>query len=435
MTMQRLSTHLILFLFMFCASFLTAEGAYAGDVPAKFVKDISCAGNWPGSFWDIGTNACWECPKTAPKRTILPVTEGWACEQPAHEIFKPAKGPENPTGFIKTDCRKGWFLDIGHGKCYSCEGYNRTLYPVTHARACSKLVPIVKAKATRRGSPSCPEGSFQHLLSSNCYSCPNGSFRNANTGADPTKFGACTVCGGMGGKPCPVTTLRKSCDDGLVENFVMGKCVESDAVLLSKLKSNKAKFEAQEAQIFRVLKAANMPRAPSTGGESGPPNELQILFGSANNSQRVQLMKNLLDEQGGGIVTLVSGGSGSIGLGYGHTEGYAMKKSGGYVCRKIWNNAFTAGLSVGGSGGWEVGSWTSPSFDDLGGETNGISGGLTLLVAGWTPGTHWSASTGAHAGTTLMNGMNAVGLDVGIDYVHGWTKVDDHDTPCDEAKW
>jgi len=94
-----------------------------------------------------------------------------------------------------------------------------------------------------------------------------------------------------------------------------------------------------------------------------------------------------------------------------------MKKadSSEYVCRKIWNNAFTVGLPVGGSGGWEVGSWT-------------------LLVAGRTPGTHWSASTGAHAGTTLMSGRNAVGLDVGVDYVHGWTQVDDQDTPCKDAK-
>lgn len=224
--MQRLTTRLILLCTLLCAALLLAGWAAAENKPAEFVKDISCAGSWPNSFWDIGTAACWECPKSAPKRTILPVTGGWACERPAHEVFKRAIGPEKPTGLIGTDCRKGWFLDIGLGKCYSCQGYNRTLYPVTHARACSRLEPLVKAQAARRGSPGgCPDGSFQHLLSSKCYRCPAGSYRNANTGADPTTFNACTVCGGLGGRPCPVTTLRRSCDENLAEDFSRGICI------------------------------------------------------------------------------------------------------------------------------------------------------------------------------------------------------------------
>ena len=198
----------------------------AQDVPAEYKGDFTCPKKFPGSFLDIGKNECWQCPASAPKRTVFPVDKGWACEKPAYEDFKRAAGPVNPTGLIlKTDCQKGYFLDIGKGKCYSCKGYNRSAYPVTHARACSKVIPLKKSTATLRGKPGCGEGGFQHLFSGNCYVCPEGSYRNANTGSDPEKFGACTVCGTEGGKPCPVTTLRKSCNPGLVEDFLKGTCV------------------------------------------------------------------------------------------------------------------------------------------------------------------------------------------------------------------
>lgn len=413
------------------------SNAYAQDVPAQFVRDISCAGNWANSFWDIGTAACWECPRSAPKRTIFPVTGGWACEMPLHEKFRRAIGPRKPTGIFRTDCQRGWFLDIGKGGCYSCQGYRRTLHPITHPRACATTVGVVKARATRRGSPRCPEGAFQHLLSSRCYKCPAGSYRNANTGADPSKFGACTVCGGRGQKPCPITTLRKSCDAGLVENFVLGKCVESNDSLMRKFEANKARIRQRQERMIQVMAASDMPRAAVGGGGNAPPNEFQILFGSATDAQRRQLMRDLLQEQDGGMVTLVSGGSGSVVVGYGHAEGWAMRRGGvsGYRCRRIWNNAFTLGVSAGASGGWETGSWNSASYDDLAGETNGIAGGASLLVLNWVGGAHWSASSGDFAGITVMSGMGSVGVEVGVDWVHGWTGVADQDTPCEEITW
>jgi hypothetical protein len=147
-----------------------------------------------GSFLDIGRGDCWSCPSATPARTIFPVTGADACERPLREEFKRAIGPRNPTGLIGTDCQKGWFLDIGHGKCYSCQGFNRTAYAVTDARACSRLVGVKRARATRtRDSAYCPEGSFQHLLTGRCYSCPEYYDRNLRTGDDPSKFNACTL--------------------------------------------------------------------------------------------------------------------------------------------------------------------------------------------------------------------------------------------------
>ena len=72
-----------------------AGWAAAENKPAEFVKDISCAGSWPNSFWDIGTAACWNVRnrrRNAPS-CLSPVV---GLERPAHEVFKRAIGPEKP---------------------------------------------------------------------------------------------------------------------------------------------------------------------------------------------------------------------------------------------------------------------------------------------------------------------------------------------------
>ncbi len=203
------------------------QPANASDAPAEYIGKFTCPAKYPGSFLDIGRQECWQCPAATPRRTIFAVNKGWACEKPAREVFKKASGPETPTGLIRTDCRKGYFLDIGRGKCYSCKGYNRSLFPVEHARACSIVRPLKKSTAIYKGKVGCGDG-FQHFFSGNCYICPAGSYRNMNTGNDPSKFGACTACGKLNGKPCPVTTFRKSCDPGLKE-VMFSTCVIDDS--------------------------------------------------------------------------------------------------------------------------------------------------------------------------------------------------------------
>src|SRR5437867_11652880 len=111
------------------ASFACASHAFAqllAEVPATYRGKMSCESKYPGSFLDVGTNACWQCSSAYPRRTVLPVTGAQACERPATQLFKKALGPERPTGIIGTDCRSGWFLDVGKRACYSCAGYQRT---------------------------------------------------------------------------------------------------------------------------------------------------------------------------------------------------------------------------------------------------------------------------------------------------------------------
>jgi len=137
----QLPKHLMVFIAVLCLSVLATNNAYA--------EGKSCDERWPHAFWDVVSGSCWMCPPSAPTRTARAINGEWACEQPAHKVFMRANGPENPTGLLKTDCRKGWFFDVGHR---SCEGGERTLEKVTGPRACSKVVPLVKARAYRLGS-------------------------------------------------------------------------------------------------------------------------------------------------------------------------------------------------------------------------------------------------------------------------------------------
>jgi hypothetical protein len=167
-----------------------AQVAAPREARATYTGTMGCP---TGSFLDIGRSECWSCPTATPARTVFPVTGAEACERPLHEEFRRASGPKNPTGLIGTDCQPGWFLDIGHGKCYSCNGYNRTLHPVTHARACARMVGPTRSRATLVDANAyCPTGSFQHMLSGKCYSCPEYYDRNLLMGDDPSKFNACT---------------------------------------------------------------------------------------------------------------------------------------------------------------------------------------------------------------------------------------------------
>ena len=233
----------------------------AGAEPAAYEGSVvTCSQTYPAdrkyeaAFLDVGKGSCWQCPKSHPHRTIFPVDQAGACERRAYTRYKRASGPENPTGLIKTDCRSGWFLDIGLGKCYSCGGYNRTTAHVESARACSTRVSASRTRANLAGDSGCPDGQFQHLLSGRCYSCPEGTYRNANTGTDPSKFNACTRCGTQGGKPCPVTTLRKSCDDGLVEDFAKGTCVPSTKEILRR--DAMARVDAIGAELISLVEDA-----------------------------------------------------------------------------------------------------------------------------------------------------------------------------------
>ena len=120
--------------------------------PAKWAGKANCRSKfgafkdkkgvaWNPAFRNIIRGQCWSCPAGAPDRTTFPVKSAKACKRKAYKKYKRAAGPKNPGGkLVKTKCGKGWFLDVGKGKCYSCQGYKRSLKSVTGAKACYKRV-------------------------------------------------------------------------------------------------------------------------------------------------------------------------------------------------------------------------------------------------------------------------------------------------------
>ncbi|WP_230970438.1 hypothetical protein [Nitrogeniibacter aestuarii] len=440
--------HLMVFLALLCLNMLATNNAYAEDVAAEFVKDVSCANSWENSFWDPGTRSCWECPKSAPKRTIWPVDREWACEQPAHEVFKHAKGPENPTpllGFINTNCREGWFLDVGG--CYSCEGYNRTLgYKITDPRACSKLVPLVKARAIERGSPGgCPEGSFQHLFPSKCYSCPAGSYRNANTGTDPTTFGACTKCGGLNGTPCPLTTLRKSCDGDLVEDFLKHRCVKSETRQRQEIAAKKlaeiANFVASKVSFANSV--AKNPQVRNALSTDKPETAAKAVNTAAAGNTTMPDGNVLRTMTVGATVgaKVIYGGSAGVGAAIDLTARLPV-----YAYATVDHDA---SLGFGAAGGADIGFWVCQA-NKIGGNAWGVEFGPNDILAfarglkgvegarlsdmvkpGWDVGvTLWFGNDNVFQGFTLTPSVGA-GADLG-GVVWATTSVqDDPDVACD----
>ena len=172
------------------------------------------------------------------------------------------------------------------------------------------------------------------------------------------------------------------------------------------------------------------------------------------NAYRRRKMSEQLDyeiEAGDGfeVVTLMGGANISAGVGYGHMRGFAMglNKDGDRVCKEVFGNSATVGLSAGAGGGMEMGIWRV-NMEDVAGETNGVQASIALLLGygngiHWAPDGKWTKPTD-YVGLTVMNGVtnsgtgsgasSGVGLDVGVEYVHGWTKAR-CTVPCDELDW
>ena len=105
------------------------------------------------AFNDLGRVECWSCPE-GHERSWSAVDASDACVKAASEVFVSARDRGAPTGvIIKTDCPDGAFLDVGKGRCYSCDsGYTRTAHSVTSGKACVRSVPATKVRATYHAS-------------------------------------------------------------------------------------------------------------------------------------------------------------------------------------------------------------------------------------------------------------------------------------------
>lgn len=369
-----------------------ASAQAIAEAPAVFRGTASCPSRYPGSFLDIGTAACWSCPSTHPHRTIFPVGGGAACERRAREVFRKAVGPERPTGLIGTDCKKGWFLDIGRGRCYSCEGYRRTAYAIEHARACARLIPAGRTEASRRGTAACPAGSFRHGLTDRCYACPKGYGRNLVIADDLTKVNACT------------------------------------RLSFTQQDETRAKFAQNKDD--RPQSRANLGRSVRNAATAAK----NVDF----DQMRRDLMKSTLEDElerdsGFETVSWLLSAGGAVGVGFTHGEGFVITKVDGvYSCRKAWANAFSAGAAARGA-----------LADDIGLSKGGIAAGRSESN-GWQIGAsfppvngafslHWDATTGEMS----MGGSTGWGAAIGIslsEYVHTWSEVGKV-VDCEKMTW
>jgi len=124
-----------------------------------------------GQFYDPRNGGeCWSCPEGY-ERTTAPVDKYNACVRV--EDFKKAVYRRKGSGLLGTDCPSGEFWDP-NGNCYKCpSGYNRSAYPVTDPRACSRAVRKAYSRATLEKNVCDPkEGRFPDLGS--CWKCPAG---------------------------------------------------------------------------------------------------------------------------------------------------------------------------------------------------------------------------------------------------------------------
>ena len=430
MFVRRKSPLLFLVLFLsFSISEWELLKAQSGNVPATYTGRANCAAKFPGSFKHGLTAECWSCPANAPKRTIWAIDSNWACEKPAETIYRRAKGPRNPTGLIKTDCQKGWFWDIGKGKCYSCEGWKRSTSHVEGPNACFSKRPLVARKATYEGELGCDQG-FEHFVSGYCYECPTGSYRNANTGSDPSKFGACTYCGTLNGKPCPVTTLRKSCDPGLVEDFAKGVCVPDN----SHEGQVYRKAEEKAAEILPQLGGAMM-NALALSDDAELANNLQAGNSEFSSAEQEEAAKNPCGLSAfntwslGGVVSagFILGGSLETGMAVDIRPAARSGEIEQNLAYWYGGASYSIGLSAGWTLGINYGCWTSVNNGILGPFEGGTfdlfgaatflkdlkdvkeafkKGGLSLEIGVW-----FSSEDGSFLGITLTPGWGqGIGL-------------------------
>lgn len=136
-----------------------------------------------GAFYDPRKGGeWWRCPRNRPRRTLYPVTHPRACatkniigEKLAHAQYLGKVHRPKPPGAFY-DLRKG-------GEFWSCpSGFKRTIFPVTAGNACELKHPAIYARASYRAKFGCPRGTFFDLRhGGECWSCPaSDPYRTVN---------------------------------------------------------------------------------------------------------------------------------------------------------------------------------------------------------------------------------------------------------------
>ncbi len=158
----------------------------------KITTDPNCkakfpaSGKWDAAFLHVWNNTCWSCPKGYRRTANANVAGDLACRRPRETKHTAATKRGKASGRRKNKCSGGQFS--WRKNCYSCPGgYKRNLarYP-THAKHCEKVIAGGYAKATERGDPGCPDGTFRRGAIRECYGCPSGFKLNPAVVGDPT---------------------------------------------------------------------------------------------------------------------------------------------------------------------------------------------------------------------------------------------------------
>lgn len=402
------------------ALFTPPVQAATSTTPALYVGEYvtSCKERDENALFDARSGDCFVCPGTAPNRSVFAVSGGKydgkrACFKKASTKHKKAIKKRKATGALNNQCkRKGEYLWIGTGSCYACpKGYKKTGL-ISSEKACSKRTAKKYQPATLFEERGCPENSWRHGLTDSCFRCPEGSVRNLKIGK-PDSIEACTYTN--------ITGLSN-------KQRILNATPEA-----SKYSANKR--ENMSLFLFDIVRENQEKRDDPNGYRRRKMSEL--------------LASEIEAGDGFEVVTLMGGANISAIGGYSHMRGFAMglNKDGEKVCKEVFTNSATIGASAGAGGGEELGVWRV-TMEDVAGETNGVQGGISLLL-GYSNGIHWApdgkwTKPSDYVGLTVMNGVtnsgtgtgagSGVGLDVGVEFVHGWTK-ERCTVPCDTLDW
>jgi hypothetical protein len=144
------------------------------------------------AFRHLVNRNCWSCPAGFHPTAAPNVRNPRACKRNGTTLSAPARRHGRAGGLTHTRCpkRDGQFADLLSGYCFSCPpGYRPALGRVNHVPRCARKIAARFASALYRGHPPGP------------------------------------ACGARNRRPCLVTERIPSCDPGLVEDFLINKCV------------------------------------------------------------------------------------------------------------------------------------------------------------------------------------------------------------------
>jgi ricin-type beta-trefoil lectin protein/tectonin-like protein len=148
---------------------------------AKFEQDANLAWNCPtGTFFDPRNQGeCWSCP-TGYSRGLEAVDHAKACynvDLSKIASYSKVTKHKKATGLIGTDCPAGQFWHFDDGNCYSCPSKHiRTGTAIGSDKACMAVgtKSITSEQAASLIKPGRPEGSFLDIGKGQFYSCPEG---------------------------------------------------------------------------------------------------------------------------------------------------------------------------------------------------------------------------------------------------------------------